>query len=360
MANSISKLSQLGLTQELKDYIKKHNLTDFTVGRVIKEHKERYVIQTKTGEFDSEITGNMRFTAESREDFPAVGDWVLIQTYDENMAIIHKILPRFSIIKRQAVGQFGSTQIIASNIDYAFIMMAVDLDFNLNRLERYFTICHSSNVDVIVILTKIDLISNSVLNHLKDQLIDRIPEISLIPISNETNEGVDLVKSRIKTGKTYCLLGSSGVGKSSLVNKLLNSDRMQTGLISDYNYKGKHVTTHRELIVLANGGILIDNPGMREIGITDSEDGLETTFDQILSLANGCKYSDCTHTVESDCAVIHAVKTGELSNLSYQNFLKLERERAHYESTLLERKKRDKELGKLIKNMKKQNIKGRK
>ncbi len=152
-------LEELGYNKVLEKFRRDNNLNSFEIGRIIAEHKERYIVKTIKGEFEAEITGNMRFTAKSREDFPAVGDWVALTTYESDFAIIHKILPRFSIIKRQAVGQFGEIQIIATNIDYAFLVQAVDRDFNINRLERYLAICNSSQVSPIIVLSKIDLIT---------------------------------------------------------------------------------------------------------------------------------------------------------------------------------------------------------
>lgn len=359
MGTSINTLFYLGFTPSLDAYIKEHGLENFEIGRVIAEHKERYVVKTANGEFDAEITGNLRYTAESREDYPAVGDWVALQVYDEQMAIIHNILPRFSVIKRQAVGQAGSIQLIAANIDAAFLVQAADRDFNINRLERYLTICYSSGVEPLIVLTKTDLADADFVAELKQRLAQRIPDVPLMTVSNETREGIESVKERIEAGKTYCLLGSSGVGKSSLLNNLLESARMKTDAISSSNKKGRHVTTHRELIVLKQGGILIDNPGMREVGIADTESGLEATFDQIMELARACRYSDCTHTVEAGCAVLEALNRGELDEQVYQNYTKMEKEKAHFESSLLERKKKNKERSKIIKNYKKKNIKGR-
>lgn len=359
MSISNTSLSNLGLTPSLETYINENALSDFEIGRVITEHKERYIVKTAKGEFDAEITGNMRFTTESREDFPAVGDWVTLQVYDKHMAIIHKILPRFSVIKRKAVGQSGSIQIIATNIDTALLVQAVDRDFNINRLERYLTICYSSNVKPVIVLTKTDLADPEFVDELKQRLKKRIPEVPVIAVSNETQDGIEVIKAIIKPGKTYCMLGSSGVGKSSLLNNLSGSHQMKTDGISHSNNKGRHVTTHRELIVLDKGGILIDNPGMREVGIADSEGGLEATFDKIVTLSEHCKYKDCTHTVEDECAVLEALETDDLDDQVYQNYLKMEKERAHFESTSLERKRKDKELGKHIKNYYKQNIKGR-
>jgi ribosome biogenesis GTPase len=326
---------------------------NFTIGRVISEHKERYIIRTVKGEYDGEITGNMRFTAKSREDFPAVGDWVGVTTFDPDFAVIHKIFPRFSIIKRQAVGQFGEIQIIAANIDYAFIVQAVDRDFNINRLERYITICNSSNVSPIIVLSKIDLINEQQLSVILDNIKVRIKNVPVIAISNESKDGYHKIKAVIEKGKTYCLLGSSGVGKSTLLNNLSGKSVMQTGTISQSTGKGRHVTSRRELIVLENGGILVDNPGMREVGIADTTGGLEITFDMIISLSQNCKFKDCNHTDEIGCSVIEAVKSGEIDSASYENYLKMEKEKAFFESSAADRRKKEKVFGKIMKNYKK-------
>jgi len=346
-------LEDLGYNKTFEQYRIDNNLQGFEVGRVIEEHKERYTVSTTNGEVDAEITGNMRFTAKSREDFPAVGDWVAITVYDSNFAIIHSILPRFSTIKRQAVDQFGEIQIIATNIDYAFLVQAVDRDFNVNRLERYLTICNSSKVKPVIILTKTDLIDASRLDEITSSIKLRIKDIPIIAISNETQQGYDAVKAFIEKGKTYCMLGSSGVGKSTLLNNLSGRLVMKTDAISQSTQRGRHITSCRELIVLDSGGILIDNPGMREVGIADSENGLEITFDEILRLSKSCKFKDCTHISEIGCSVIEAVERGEIDRASYENYLKMEREKTHFESTVSERRKKDKEFGKMMKNYKK-------
>lgn len=347
------KLEDLGYNSQLEKFRIENKLESFETGRVIAEHKERYIVKTTCNEFEAEITGNLRFTAKSREDFPAVGDWVALLVYDSGLAIIHKIFPRFSIIKRQAVRQFGEIQIIATNIDFAFIVQAVDRDFNINRLERYLTICYTSKVNPIIVLSKIDLIEESRLSELLANINDRIKNVPIIAVSNESQLGYDKVKSILEKGKTYCMLGSSGVGKSTLLNNLSGKNVMQTGEISQSTNRGKHVTSHRELTVLENGGILIDNPGMREVGIADSANGLEITFDKIIAFAQHCKFQDCTHTTETGCSVLEAVENGEIDSASYENYLKMEKEKAHFESTTEERKKRDREFGKLIKNYKK-------
>ena len=348
------KLEDLGYNDKLRKFSIENKLSDFEIGRVIAEHKERYIVKTENGEYEAEITGNLRFTAKSRIDFPAVGDWVALTTYDAEFSVIHKILPRQSMISRQAVGQFGEIQIIATNIDYAFLIQAVDRDFNINRLERYLTICYSAKVKPIIVLTKTDLIDEQKIAEITDSIKQRIKDVVVFAISNETQDGYEVLKMNIEKGKTYCMLGSSGVGKSTLLNNLFGKTLMRTDSISVSTNKGRHITSHRELIVLENGGILVDNPGMREVGIADTSGGLETTFDRIISLSQNCKFNDCTHTNEVGCSVIEAVEQGEIDKKSYENYLKMERENAHFESTIVEKRKKDKEFGKVIKNYKKE------
>lgn len=351
--NAELKLEDLGYNDKLEEFRLEQKLDNFEAGRVIAEHKERYIVKTINGEYEAEITGNMRFSAKSREDFPAVGDWAALTSYDSDFAIIHKILPRYSIIKRQAIGHFGEVQVIAANIDFALLIQAVDRDFNINRLERYLTICYSSKVSPIIILSKTDLIDDQRKNEIIESIKTRIDNIPIFAVSNLTQDGLETIQTLIEKGKTYCMLGSSGVGKSSLMNNLCGKNIMKTDAISLSTNKGRHVTSHRELIILENGGILVDNPGMREVGIADSEAGLETTFDKIFSLSQNCKFTDCTHTSESGCAVLEAVESGEIEKSSYDNYIKLEKEKEYFESTVLERRKKDKEFGKMVKNYKK-------
>jgi ribosome biogenesis GTPase / thiamine phosphate phosphatase len=346
-------LEEIGYNAIFEKFRIDNNLLNFDIGRIISEHKERYIVKTKNNEFDAEITGHMRFTAKSRMDFPAVGDWVALTSFDEYFAVIQQILPRFSTIKRQAIGQFAEVQIIATNVDYAFIIQAVDRDFNINRLERYLTICNSSNVEPAIVLSKTDLIDEVQLQEIVQDIRARIKGISVFTISNETKKGYETISGFIEKGKTYCMLGSSGVGKSTLINNLSGKTLMKTDAISLNTNKGRHITSHRELIILENGGILIDNPGMREVGIADSASGLEITFDMILKLSGNCRFSNCTHTNERGCAVLKAVENGEIDENSYENYLKMEKEKAHFESSVAEKRSRDRKFGKMMKNYKK-------
>jgi ribosome biogenesis GTPase len=346
------KIEGLGYSKNLKKYSEEQNLGDFEIGRVILEHKERYIIKTSDNEFEAELIGNLRFTAKNRYDYPAVGDWVAFSEYDDKKALIHAIYPRSSIIERQMAGASGQIQIIATNVDVGLIVQAVDRDFNLNRLERYLTICYASGVTPFIVLNKIDLVNKSELKSLIVQISQRIKDVPIISVSNQTI-GYHELETIIEKGKTYCLLGSSGVGKSTILNNLSGQQQMRTGEISLSVHKGKHVTSHRELIVLNGGGIIIDNPGMREVGITDSKRGLETTFDSIIEYTKNCRFKDCSHMHEKGCALLEAVGKGEIDEDSYYNFLKMEKEKSHFESDALERRRKDRDFGKMIKNVKK-------
>lgn len=346
-------LQDLGFTSELADYGKAQGLESFEIGRVVTEHRERYAVRTVDGAYDAELLGNLRFTAESREDFPAVGDWVALSPYDEDKALIHAIYPRHSMLARQAVGKKTEKQIIATNIDFGLIVQSVNRDFSINRLERYLTICHSAGIEPIIILSKIDLLESRELELVLTDVKTRIKDISIITVSNQLENGYEQVLDIIEKGKTYCLLGSSGVGKSTLLNHLSGKEQMETREISESIDRGKHVTTHRELVVLDNGGILIDNPGMREVGIADASGGLEMTFDEILELSQDCKYNDCTHLHEEGCAILEALAEGELDQASYDNYLKMYKEKLHYETSDEDKKRRDKGFGKMMKQVKK-------
>lgn len=342
-------LEDLGYNDELEKFKIEQHLDSFETGRVITEHKERYIVKTERGEFEAEISGHMRYAAKGRRDYPAVGDWVTLTAHNTDFAIIHKIFPRKSIIERQAVGQFGEIQVIAANVDYAFITQAADRDFNINRVERYITICHSAKVKPIIILSKTDLVNKIELESLMTELKSRIKNVPVIPVSNQTKTGYDQLRRTLLKGKTYCFLGSSGVGKSTVISNLIGQQMLKTSYISTSTGKGRHTTNRRELNVLENGCILIDNPGMREVGIADTGGGLEITFDRIVQLSGDCKFSDCTHTHEEGCAVKDAVEKGVIDKASYENYLKMEKEKRQFETSVAEKRQKDKAFGKLCK-----------
>lgn len=350
-------MENLGFNAKIKDLIPSE-INESELGRIIVEHKERYILQTAERTFNAEITGNLRFSADSRADFPAVGDWVRFMKMDDENAIIVEIFPRYSVLERQAVAKTGEIQIIATNIDCAFLVQAVGHDINLKRLERYLTLCYSAKILPIIVLTKIDLITDEEIKNVKKQISERIKNVPILTISNQTHAGYTELEALMIPQLTYCFIGSSGVGKSTIVNQLKNEEVLQTKSISTSTNKGRHTTSHRELFILPNQSIVIDTPGMREVGVTDQIQGIEMTYNHINDLALECRFSDCTHTNETGCAVLAAIDEGELSVEVYENYQKLKREQEHFSSTVHEKRQKDKEFGKMIKtvlNQKKRN-----
>jgi ribosome biogenesis GTPase / thiamine phosphate phosphatase len=352
-------LFDLGFTPELSEQTRDLNLSEFSLGRVTQEHRERYIVSDGETEYESEITGNLRYSAASRRDFPSVGDWVVMKTYSSDQAIIHKVLPRKTVLARQATGKPGEEQIISANIDVAFIVQAINNNFNINRLERYLTICYNSGIEPVLVISKTDLVSEQEIRDATDSLMKRGREMKYILLSNITLEGLDQILSFILKGKTYCVIGSSGVGKSTLINNLLGRSVLKTGPISHSTNKGRHITEHRELFVLENGGIIIDNPGMKELGMTENPEGITTTFQNITDFASECRFPDCIHVNEKGCAVIKAVNEGVIDKASYENYLKMAREQERFQTTVAEKRRKEKVFGKIIKNYQRDNYKNK-
>lgn len=344
-------MQELGFVGKIAELISLEDLAGHELGRVIVEHKERYVVQTEEGIFSAEITGNLRFSAEERKDFPAVGDWVKLIMMDEETAIILEVFPRVSLIERKAISKQAKTQLIATNIDYAFIVQSVGHDFNLKRVERYLAICHSSNITPIILLSKVDVVSDVEIEASLNEIKSRVPDVEILALSSESGIGFEELEQLFEKYKTYCFLGSSGVGKSTIVNRLKGEELLKTNSVSSSTNKGKHTTTHRELIVLPNQSIVIDTPGMREIGMTDNKHGIEITYSSIENLASSCKFNDCTHTNEVGCAILDALEAERISQDEYDNYQKLLREQAHFSSTVAEKRKKGKAQAKLYRSV---------
>jgi ribosome biogenesis GTPase / thiamine phosphate phosphatase len=325
--------------------------------RVIRENRDRYLVCNEGGIYEAEITGNLRFMAASRIDLPAVGDWVVITVHDENSALILEVLPRKSVLERKAVNEYGEKQVIGANIDYALIIMAQDRDFNLNRLERFISIVNAGRIKPVILLSKSDVLDSG---KVRDNVLlvkDRVKIPDVMAFSNTTGEGLDHIRNLFRKGLTYCLLGSSGVGKSTLINVLEGKHDLQTQDLSQSTGKGKHTTTFRELRLLKEGGILIDTPGMREIGVTNTPEGVAMTFEDIKFLAADCRFKDCTHTTEPGCAIQEAILEGRISQENLENFKKLEREVERFSTSVAEKRKKDKQTGKLYKQILKEHKK---
>lgn len=347
------KLEDLGYNDFFKKNRTDLGLDDFSVARVIAEHKGSYKIKNENHEFFAKVTGKKIFSASSREDYPAVGDWVINKEQTGDWAIITDILPRQSLIKRKYNNKNG-IQIIGTNIDVAFIVESVGRDFNLNRFERYLAIVNDGGVWPAIILNKVDLISNEELDLKLNQIKDRFKNVDIILTSVLADIGMEELRSYIKPSKTYCFLGSSGVGKSSLINKLLKENAIETNDVSLQTDRGKHTTTSREMYFLKNGGIVIDNPGMREVGMTDTQEGVDNIFDEITNLATECKFIDCTHISEPGCNVLKALNSNSLNAEKYANYINLKKETEYYEMTETERKEKDYKFGKFLKKAKKE------
>lgn len=323
--NNINNLYDLGWNESLDKEFKAYE-NNFTVGRVCSEFKNIYKLITLEGEKLASVTGKMMYTAQGRADYPAVGDWVLIDKADSKgeRAVIHKILPRKSKFSRKTAGAVIEEQIVAANVDFLFICMSLNQDFNVRRIERYTTMAWESGAVPIVILTKADLCEDA---SEKVRALEAVTMgIDIKIVSALKDSGIDLIKSYLAAGKTGAFLGSSGVGKSTLINKLLGYEALETMSVREDDDKGRHTTTHRELFVLPYGGIVIDTPGMREFQILDAEQGIDTTFEDIQILASQCKFSDCSHGSEPGCAVKKAIGEGSLSEVRFNNYIKLKKE----------------------------------
>ena len=344
---SLNILQDLGYDAQLDTFIQSQDLADFEIGRIIRESKKKYMVKTQGGNYHGQISGKLRHEAKNRSDYPAVGDWVTIKPMENDQVIIYEILPRKTIIERQAIGRFGKKQTIATNVDVAFVMQDITYDFNLNRLDRLIAICFASKIQPVVVLTKIDIADKSELADKMAQINKRFNEIAILMLSNKSMEGFPAIQRIIEYGKTYCFIGASGAGKSTLINNLVGEKVMLTKTLREKSHKGQHTTSHRELFILKDSGILIDTPGMRELGVAESFKTLESTFEIIFTLATSCKYSDCTHLIEPECAVRVALEKNEIDQSYYDNFLKMKEEQGHFE--LSKKGIKDKDMMKKLK-----------
>ena len=324
-------LESLGWTRRFAEAFEPHRAPDVVPARVSLEHTHIYRVMTADGEHLARVSGRLRHAATARADFPAVGDWIVLElpTNSEDprdVARIRAVLPRASRFSRRAAGNPTEEQVVAANIDVVFLVSGLDGDFNPRRIERYLVTAWDSGAAPVVVLNKVDLVEDPAPFVRDVEAIAR--GVPIIAVSAKQPESMVRVRAHLGDGRTAALLGSSGVGKSSIANALIGEDRLRTRDVRDSDSRGRHTTTGRQLVLLPGGGILIDTPGMRELQLWDTGDSVTATFDDIDALAEGCRFRDCRHATEPGCAVIAAAKDGTLSEMRLESFRKLQQEQA--------------------------------
>jgi ribosome biogenesis GTPase len=309
---------------------------EWTAARVTAVHKGWSDICDGETTRPAKTTGKLRREARGNKNYLTVGDWVLCKDFETgDFAMIHSVLKRKTELKRKTAGKEVAYQLIAANIDTAFVVHTLDKGYNLRKLERYLSIVHDSGIEPVILLTKKDLLSRSELKERLAEVAERLPRVPAHALSNVTGSGLRSVGKLLRPGSTYCLLGASGVGKTTLINSLLGKeDEYFTLPVREKDGKGIHSTTWRELIVLNNGALMIDTPGMRELGHLDTAAGIDETFEDILALDTQCKFRDCAHVNTQGCAVIAAVEAGTISKARYENFIRMRAEAAESEQAL--------------------------
>jgi len=324
-----------------------------SVARVAAVDREQLLLLSVTGTFRAKLSGKYLYDSVSTAELPCVGDWVcVIKAEADHFGQVHGILERKTCLRRKAIGESVKYQMIAANVDVVIIVQSCHFDFNLKRLERYLVMVRDGGATPYILLSKTDLVSTDVLAEQLDQIIQAGIDAPVMTLSNVTKEGIDNLESVLSPGKTYCFVGSSGVGKSTLINGLVGRQVLETGAVSESG-EGRHTTVRRELFVLENGVMVIDNPGMREIGVLGAEEGVDEIYSDICELLLRCRFSDCTHTKEPGCAVLKALETGELDAERYDNFIKLKSESERSQMSPAEKRKKDRGFTRLIKSVKK-------
>lgn len=323
-------LEKLGWSSFFESGFKPYAKSGYSVGRVTEAHKNLYRILTEDGELMGKMSGKMRHENTGGGDLPAAGDWVVIQARTaEAQATIQAILPRFSKFSRKVAGTASREQVLAANIDIAFLVTALNNDFNLRRMERYLAIARESGAEPVVVLNKADMLESAQVDNRVVEMKKAVSGTPVIAVSALTNQGMSGLDEYLNTGKTAVFLGSSGVGKSALINALHGTEDQKTGEIRKGDDRGRHTTVFQKMIILPERGMVIDTPGLRELQLWEVESGLSDVFQDIEHLAAGCRFRDCSHESETGCAVREAINNGALDEARLESFLSLQQELAH-------------------------------
>jgi ribosome biogenesis GTPase len=311
--------------------------------RVVKQSRDLSTVVTEEGEAEAEVSGKFRHEARGPADFPAVGDWAALRTVKGGRAVIEALLVRRGAFTRKAAGEAVEAQVVAANVDTVFLVSGLDGDFNLRRIERYVTAAWSSGAAPVVVLNKADLRPDD-LAVAEAEASAAAPGVPVVAVEALAEGGLEGLRPYLLPGRTVAFLGSSGVGKSTMINRLLGEDRFATAPVSDAEEgRGRHTTTGRELVRLSGGALLVDTPGLRELGLWADDDGLDRTFEEIDRLAARCRFPDCGHDREPGCAVRAAVEAGTIDEARWASYLKLRRELRYLELKKDEKSRRQNE-----------------
>jgi ribosome biogenesis GTPase len=336
MPELADRLALLGWTPQRAAEFSPHAEAGLVPGRVRLEHNHVYRVLGEQKEWLAETAGRIKYQATGRSELPAVGDWVALRPdSSDGRALIRAILPRRTWFSRRAAGRRTDEQVVAANIDTVLVVFGLDRPVNRNAIERYLVVASRSGADPVVVLNKADLATD--LDAELSAARSAARDVPVLAVSATAAPGVGALEPLLATGRTLALLGPSGAGKSSIVNQLLGSEMLPTGEVRDWDSRGRHTSVHRQLVIRAAGGLIVDTPGMRELRLWDDEAPVQTSFDDIEELSAGCRFRDCRHESEPGCAVKAAIDSGSLDAERYESFLKLQREQADLEQQRTER-----------------------